>query len=69
MDNNDDGNYTIGGYEALGIQGDEQGPFPVYVRYCENILCRSTTSGRIHFVSDGSMLINSLYNPEFDEFY
>ena len=40
MDNNDDGNYTIGGYEALGIQGDEQGPFPVYVRYCENILCR-----------------------------
>lgn len=69
MDNNDDGNYTIGGYEALGIQGDEQGPFPVYVRYCENILCRSSTSGRIHFVSDGSMLINSLYNPEFDEFY
>jgi hypothetical protein len=69
MDNNDDGNYTIGGYEALGIQGDEQGPFPVYVRYCENILCRSPTSGRIHFVSDGSMLINSLYDPEFDEFY
>jgi hypothetical protein len=69
MDNNDDGNYTIGGYEALGIQGDEQGPFPVYVRYCENILCRSSTSGRIHFVSDGSMLINSLYDPEFDEFY
>lgn len=69
MDNNDDGNYTIGGYEALGIQGDEQGPFPVYVRYCENILCRSSTSGRIHFVSDGSMLINSLYNPEFDKFY
>jgi hypothetical protein len=69
MDNNDDGNYTIGGYESLGIQGDEQGPFPVYVRYCENILCRSANSGRIHFVSDGSMLINSLYNPEFDEFY
>ncbi len=69
LDNNDDGEYTIGGYEALGIQGDEQGPFPVYVRYCENILCRSSDSGRVHFLSDGSMLINSLYNPDFDEYY
>ncbi|MCP2506764.1 MAG: hypothetical protein NLN64_00505 [Candidatus Thalassarchaeaceae archaeon] len=69
LDNNDDGNYTIGGYEALGIQGDEQGPFPVYVRYCDSILCRSADSGRVHFVSDGSMLINSLYDPEFDEEY
>ena len=69
LDNNDDGNYTIGGYEALGIQGDEQGPFPVYVRYCDSILCRSADSGRVHFVSDGSMLINSLYNPEYDEKY
>ncbi len=69
LDNNDDGNYTIGGYEALGIQGDEQGPFPVYVRYCDSILCRSADSGRVHFVSDGSMLINSLYDPEYDEEY
>ncbi|MDC1419872.1 hypothetical protein N8653_04045 [Euryarchaeota archaeon] len=69
LDNNDDGNYTIGGYEALGIQGDEQGPFPVYVRYCDSILCRSADSGRVHFVSDGSMLINSLYDPEYDEKY
>jgi hypothetical protein len=69
LDNNDDGNYTIGGYEALGLQGDEQGPFPVYVRYCDNILCRSANSGRVHFVSDGSMLINSLYDPVINEFY
>ena len=63
LDNNDDGNYTIGGYAALGIQGDEQGPFPVYVRYCEKILCRTADSGRVHFISDGSILINSLYDP------
>ncbi|MEC7700646.1 MAG: hypothetical protein VX652_02480 [Candidatus Thermoplasmatota archaeon] len=69
LDNNDDGNYTIGGYAALGIQGDEQGPFPVYVRYCDKILCRTTDSGRVHFISDGSILINSLYDPNFESQY
>ncbi len=69
LDNNDDGNYTIGGYAALGIQGDEQGPFPVYVRYCDKILCRTTDSGRVHFISDGSILINSLYDPNFESRY
>lgn len=69
LDNNDDGNYTIGGYAALGIQGDEQGPFPVYVRYCEKILCRTADSGRVHFISDGSILINSLYDPGFESQY
>lgn len=64
IDNNDDGNYTIGGYTAMGLQGDEQGPFPVYVRYCEKLLCRNYESGRMHFVSDGSMLINALYDPD-----
>ncbi len=69
LDNNDDGNYTIGGYAALGIQGDEQGPFPVYVRYCDKILCRTADSGRVHFISDGSILINSLYDPNFESQY
>ncbi|MBE48196.1 MAG: hypothetical protein CMB04_00045 [Euryarchaeota archaeon] len=69
LDNNDDGNYTIGGYAALGIQGDEQGPFPVYVRYCDKILCRTADSGRVHFISDGSILINSLYDPNFKSQY
>jgi len=69
LDNNDDGNYTVGGYAALGIQGDEQGPFPVYVRYCDKILCRTADSGRVHFISDGSILINSLYDPEFESQY
>ena len=69
LDNNDDGNYTVGGYAAFGISGDEQGPFPVYVRYCEKILCQESTSGRVHFVSDGSVLINSLYDPDFESSY
>ena len=69
LDNNDDGNYTVGGYAALGIEGDEQGPFPVYVRYCEMMLCRDADSGRVHFVSDGSILINSIYDPDFASKY
>ena len=69
LDNNDDGNYTVGGYAAFGISGDEQGPFPVYVRYCEEILCQESISGRVHFISDGSVLINSLYDPDFESSY
>ena len=69
LDNNDDGNYTVGSYAAFGIVGDEQGPFPVYVRYCEVILCRGYDSGRVHFISDGSVLINSLYDPDFESKY
>ena len=69
LDNNDDGNYTVGGYAALGITGDEQGPVPVYVRYCDVILCRDSDSGRVHFISDGSILINSIYDPDFESKY
>tara|TARA_Y100000588_G_scaffold133129_1_gene146001 strand:+ start:615 stop:2285 length:1671 start_codon:yes stop_codon:yes gene_type:complete len=69
LDNNDDGNYTVGSYAAFGILGDEQGPFPVYVRYCEVILCRGYDSGRVHFISDGSVLINSIYDPDFESKY
>jgi len=69
IDNNGDGNYSVGSFAAFGIAGDEQGPFPVYVRYCEAILCRGSETGRAHFVSDGSVLINSLYDPEFASVY
>lgn len=64
LDTNDDGNLTVG-FEAAGIEDDEQGPFAVYVRYCQNRLCIDSDSGRVHFVSDGSMLINSLYSPDY----
>ena len=63
LDTNDDGNLTVG-FESLGIQGDEQGPFAIYVRYCEDRLCIASDSGRVHFVADGSILINSLYDPD-----
>ena len=61
LDTNDDGNLTIG-FEAAGIEGDEQGPFAIYVRYCVDRMCLDSDSGRVHFVSDGSILINSLYD-------
>ncbi|MDP6870677.1 MAG: hypothetical protein QGI73_00385 [Candidatus Thalassarchaeaceae archaeon] len=64
LDTNDDGNLTVG-FEAAGIEDDEQGPFAVYVRYCQDRLCIDSDSGRVHFVSDGSMLINSLYSPDY----
>ena len=41
----------------------------MYVRYCEGILCRGYDSGRVHFISDGSVLINSLYDQEFESKY
>ena len=69
IDNNDDGNYSVGSFSAFGLAGDEQGPFPVYVRYCESILCRGSETGRVHFISDGSVLINSIYDPESDSSY
>ena len=62
LDTNDDGNLTVG-FESLGIEGDEQGPFAVYVRHCEYRLCIDADGGRVHFVADGSILINSLYDP------
>ncbi len=69
IDNNGDGNYTVGNLAAFGVMGDEQGPFPVYVRYCEVILCRDSDAGRVHFISDGSVLINSIYDPDFESSY
>ena len=68
LDTNDDGNLTVG-FESAGIIGDEQGPFAVYVRYCVDRMCLDSDSGRVHFVSDGSVLINSLYNAGPDSPY
>ncbi len=68
LDTNDDGNLTVG-FEAAGIAGDEQGPFAIYVRYCVDRMCLDSDSGRVHFVSDGSVLINSLYNAGPDSPY
>ena len=62
LDTNAAGNLTVG-FESLGIEGDEQGPFAVYVRYCQDRLCIDADSGRVHFVADGSLLINALYDP------
>ena len=64
LDTNDDGNLTIGS-SAFGIDGDEVGPFAVYVRYCADRLCVGADSGRVHFVADGSILTNSLYDDAF----
>ena len=68
LDTNDDGNLTVG-FEAAGIAGDEQGPFAIYVRYCVDRMCLDSDKGRVHFVSDGSVLINSLYNAGPDSPY
>ena len=64
LDVDDNGELTVGA-ESLGIAGDEQGPFAVYVRYCADRLCYDSDSGRVHFVADGSVLINSLYDENF----
>ena len=39
------------------------------MRYCFDRLCIDSDSGRVHFVSDGSLLINSLYDPDFNSDY
>ena len=60
LDTNDAGNLTVG-FESLGIDGDEQRPFAVYVRYCQCRLCIDAASGRVPFVAAGSILLNSPY--------
>jgi hypothetical protein len=69
IDHDGDGDYSVGSFAAFGLAGDEPGPFPVYVRYCEAILCRGSETGRVPFISDGSVLIHSLYVPEFASIY
>lgn len=66
LDTNDDGNLTVG-FEGGGIEGDEQGPFTMYIKVCEKHDCDETAGspmGRAIFVTDGSVLINSMYDSE-----
>jgi len=63
LDINDDGDLTVGP-AGSGFEGDMQGPFTVYIKYCLSRDCQDKTSGKAHFVSDGSILINSVYDYE-----
>ncbi len=63
LDINDDGDLTVGP-AGSGFEGDMQGPFTVYIKYCLSRNCEDPTSGKAHFISDGSLLINSVYDYE-----
>ena len=66
LDTNDDGNLTVG-FEGGGVESDEQGPFTTIVKVCEKRNCRSDPGvpmGRAIFVTDGSLLINAVYDAE-----
>jgi len=66
LDTNDDGNLTVG-FEGGGIESDEQGPFTLVVKVCENRDCNERPGapmGRAIFVTDGSALINAVYDHE-----
>ncbi|MBS71474.1 MAG: hypothetical protein CMO20_00785 [Thermoplasmata archaeon] len=63
LDINDDGDLTVGP-AGSGFEGDMQGPFTVYIKYCLSRNCEDKTAGKAHFISDGSLLINSVYDYE-----
>ncbi len=66
LDSNDDGNLTVG-FEGGGTESDEQGPFTMVVKVCSNMDCEENGAvpmGRAIFVTDGSALINVLYDYE-----
>jgi len=66
LDTNDDGNLTVG-FEGGGIESDEQGPFTMVVKVCERRDCDEQPGdpmGRAIFVTDGSILINAIYDHE-----
>lgn len=66
LDTNDDGNLTVG-FEGGGIESDEQGPFTMVVKVCESRDCNEQPGapmGRAIFVTDGSALINAIYDSE-----
>ena len=63
LDINDDGDLTVGP-AGSGFDGDMQGPFTVYIKYCLSRDCEDLSSGKAHFISDGSLLINSVYDYE-----
>ncbi len=61
LDTNDDGDLTVVP-AGSGFEGDMQGPFTVYVKYCLSSLCDDANAGKAHFITDGSLLINSIYD-------
>ncbi len=63
LDTNNDGKLTVG-FSGTDAGSDEQGPFAMYVKYCRSRNCDNPDSGRAYFVTDGSMLVNSIYDTE-----
>ncbi len=67
LDTNDDGQGDVG-FEGGGIESDEAGPFTMAIKVCDNRDCEEepagTPMGRAIFVSDGSALMNAIYDWE-----
>jgi len=63
LDTNNDGKLTVG-FSGTEAGSDEQGPFAMYVKYCRSRNCDNPDSGRAYFVTDGSLLVNSIYDTE-----
>ncbi|MDP6906288.1 MAG: hypothetical protein QF440_02605 [Candidatus Thalassarchaeaceae archaeon] len=66
LDSNNDGNLTVG-FEGGGVESDEQGPFTMAVKVCQNVDCEENGGmpmGRAIFVTDGSALINVIYDHD-----
>ena len=61
LDLNDDGKVTLE-TETAQSEADAQGPFDVYIETCDSSDCADSRGGRIYFISDGSVLINAIYN-------
>jgi len=63
LDLNDDGKIKLETETALS-EVDSQGPFDVYIETCDDTDCKAPAGGRIYFISDGSVLINAVYDYE-----
>ena len=66
LDTNDDGQGDVG-FEGGGIESDEAGPFTMAIKVCEKRDCEEepgTPMGRAIFISDGSTLMNAIYDWE-----
>ncbi len=63
LDTNDDGNLSVG-FVAGGGESDQQGPFALWIKVCAQRNCADSSGGRAVFITDGSLLINSLFDPQ-----
>ena len=61
LDLNNDGKITLE-TETAQTEADSQGPFDVYIETCDSSDCSDSKGGRIYFLSDGSALINAIYD-------